>query len=458
MEDLEYRLVMAGRDKYARVLLYRPHASSLVWEDDGTPVSLAAVGMAYAPDGSIEYRSFPSHGPDAPMGKRRNPRVLKIQLGLRCNYACSYCNQRSQPHDIQGDAADARSFLAKLPTFYDGGVDGAGEGTRIEFWGGEPFVYWKTLRILAGALCSAYPNAALNIITNGSLLDDEKIEWLDTLGFGVGISHDGPAHAGQRGPDPLEDPRPRSMIRTLYDRLRPQGRIGFNAVLSSRNASLVAVRNWIADRLGVPREELPITTEEVVLPYDGSGLAVSLRNEGEQREFRETVFWEAVTAQSLQSATVRKKLEDFFRSIATGRPSASLGQKCGMDRVDNLAVDLKGNVLTCQNTSAGTQHRIGHADELEAVRLTTATHWSRREGCGRCPVIQLCQGACFYLDGELWRQACDNSFTYNLAMLAAALYWLTRLVLVEIDGPVIRREAEPTRVSVIRLPADALVG
>jgi hypothetical protein len=38
--------------------------------------------------------------------------------------------------------------------------------------------------------------------------------------------------------------------------------------------------------------------------------------------------------------------------------------------------------------------------------------------------------------------------------MAAALYWLTRLVLVEIEGPVIRRDGLPTRIPIIRLPAE----
>ena len=61
-----------------------------------------------------------------------------------------------------------------------------------------------------------------------------------------------------------------------------------------------------------------------------------------------------------------------------------------------------------------------------------------------------------FLEDELWSQACDNSFTHNVAVMAAALYWLTRLVLVELEGPVIRRDGLPTRIPIIRLPADPI--
>jgi uncharacterized protein len=449
-EALAYRLVMAGRNGYRRVLVYRPHASELVWEDSGQPVDLRPVGMSYAP------RSFtPAEAvsPTNPGRKSRDIRVLKIQMGLKCNYACTYCNQASQPHEIQGDLTDVQTFLRKLPSWFDGGRDGEGTGVRIEFWGGEPFVYWKMLRVLAGALRSAYPKARFNIITNGALIDDEKIEFLDSLGFGVGISHDGPAMR-YRGPDPLDDPRQRAAIRRLYDRLRPQGRIGFNCVLHKHNMSLAAVRGHIAERLEVPVGEIPLTTEEILLPYDQGGVALSPMDDGEHRAYLDAVFWEAVRGQSMQVSTMRGKIEGVFQSLAQGRPALSLGQKCGMDQPDDLAVDLKGNVLTCQNTSAATRHRIGSIEAFEDIRLTTAHHWSTRDECGTCPVLQLCQGACLFLEDDLWRQACDNSFTHNLAVLASALYWLTRLVVLEIEGPVMRREGLPTRMQVIRLPAE----
>jgi len=450
--DLEYRLTLAGRNGYRRHLLYRPHVSELVWEDTGARVSLAAVSMDYAQAPRDWKSAFPV-SPSNPARKSRDIRVLKIQMGLKCNYACTYCNQASQPHEIQGDMGDVQSFLRRLPTWFDGGKAGDGGGVRIEFWGGEPLVYWKTFRVLAGALRSAYPKARFNVITNGALIDDDKIEFLDKLGFGVGISHDGPAMR-YRGPDPLDDPDQRAAIRKLYDRLRPWGRIGFNCVLHKHNTSLAAVRRHIAERLGVPVDDIPLTTEEILLPYDQGGVALSPQTDGEHRAYLESVFWEAVRGESMPVSTLRAKIEEFFRSIAQARPASSLGQKCGMDRPTDLAVDLKGNALTCQNTSAATKHRIGSIEAFEDIRLTTAHHWSTRAECRSCPVLQLCQGACLFLEDGLWRQACDNSFTHNLAVLAASLYWLTRLVLVEIEGPVMRRDGLPTGIPVITLPAE----
>ena len=425
---VQYTLTLAGPGSTTRELLYSPTTSACVWAD---------TGERLAPDLSAgrDWKVAPVVSPTEPGRKSRKVRSLKIQLGLKCNYACSYCNQRAQPHDMQGNPGQVDRFLAKLPTWLD---IGNGAGVTIEFWGGEPFVYWKTLQPLAEGVRKLYPAADFNIITNGSLLDDEKIDWLERLGFGVGISHDGPAYEVNRGADPLLIPDQRDMIRKLYDRMRPYGRIGFNAVLTSHNYSLMAVREHIGRHLGVNPFELPLSTEEIVLAYQDDAVELSITDEHKHDQALRTIFWEAVTNHAV-SSTTQQKMESFLNSLANGRPASSLGMKCGMDRADNLAFDLNGNVVTCQNTSPLTKHRIGHMEAFDHVRLTTAHHWSTRAECSQCPVVQLCRGACLYLEGELWEHACDTSWTYNLAILAAALFHATKMVLIRIDGPALRR-------------------
>ncbi len=431
----QYRLTLAGPQGYRRIAFWSPRDSRLCW-DDGTPL-VDRDNLASQPDWQPAYPVSPA----TPAGKQRRVRVLKIQLGLKCNYSCQYCSQAHQPHDSQGDLADVDRFLATLPDWLEG------EPQRIEFWGGEPFAYWKTLRPLAEALRDRYPHASFGLVSNGSLLDEDKIDWLDRLGFGIGISHDGPAMK-YRGPDPLADPQKCRMLRLLFDRLAPQHSMSFNVVLHRRNMSLTAARRHIAAALELPEAELPMVTEEVMLPYDEGGRRLSLRTEAEGRSFMAGIFWEAVRGESMAVSTIRDKIGGFFRQIAEGRPAAALGQKCGMDDPAKLAVDLKGNALTCQNMSADTKHRIGHVEAMQDIRLDTAYHWSARAECGSCPVLPLCQGACLFLEDDLWRQACDNSYWHNLGVFAAALYWLTRLVLVEIEGPP-RREGLPQIMTVI---------
>jgi uncharacterized protein len=118
-----------------------------------------------------------------------------------------------------------------------------------------------------------------------------------------------------------------------------------------------------------------------------------------------------------------------------------MGQKCGMDKVNNIAVDLDGNVLTCQNVSAnsvspaGISHKIGHVSDLDAVTISTSFHWSDREECPNCPVLHICKGACMFLSGPLWEASCNNAFSDNLVMMCMGMEMLTGMIPKYIEGP-----------------------
>lgn len=199
--------------------------------------------------------------------RKDSPRILKISLGLSCNYECEYCSQRFVPRAAETNPAEVQSFIDGLDEWVTLPPE------RIEFWGGEPLVYIKTLRPLAQLLRSKYPSAHFSVITNGSLLNAEVNEWLDDMGFSVGISHDGP---GQhvRGPDPLDDPEKRAAIMDLYQRLAPKGRVSFNAMLNRSNISRAAIQRFFTDLTG--DSEVMIAEGAFVDAYDPGGLALSL--------------------------------------------------------------------------------------------------------------------------------------------------------------------------------------
>ena len=110
-------------------------------------------------------------------------------------------------------------------------------------------MYWKTLKPLAEALRKLYPYCRMSLITNGSLLDIEKNEWIDKIGLDISISHDGP---GQhvRGPDPLNDLIARDAILDLYSRLAPQGRISFGSMVNRWNTSRAAIQDFFVKLTG----------------------------------------------------------------------------------------------------------------------------------------------------------------------------------------------------------------
>ena len=138
---------------------------------------------------------------------------------------------------------------------------------------------------------------------------------------------------------------------------------------------------------------------------------------------------------------LNQKIENFIGSLKSQQPSSSLMQKCGMDSPNTMAVDLNGNVTTCQNVTVsgnnpgGVSHKIGTMDDLESVDIKSGTHWSDREECRTCPVLHLCQGSCLFLSGgsKEWELSCDNSYSDNAVWLAASLFEITGHVLHRIE-------------------------
>jgi len=352
--------------------------------------------------------------------KDKAPRVLKVQMGLACNYSCSYCLQSLEiVNDDVSKLDDAQQFIAQLDTWIEG------EPEKLEFWGGEPFVYWPKLKVLVPTIKKRFPNASVTIITNGSVLNQEKIDFIVEHDIGIAISHDGPGQVANRGPDPFQDPEKMKWITELA-RVR-QGNMSFNCVLTRGNFDFKAIEDWIQGYFDFP---VQVGLEGVVNVYDaGTLLGSGGIQKDELTELSNEMFYYLATS---ENTGVTHKADRFIQSLYEERPITAVGQKCGMDRPDQLAVDLKGNVQTCQNTGAKGKHKIGHVDDFDNIELDTATHFSDRPECLACPVVQLCAGSCMYLEGQYFVQSCKNEFAYNMAYFRAALFKLTGRVLKEI--------------------------
>lgn len=218
-------------------------------------------------------------------------------------------------------------------------------------------------------------------------------------------------------------PEKRRWIETLL--AERSGKVSINTVLTRENYCLEDMATWFRDRLG---PDALLSLEGVVNTYDAATLFGSgAFKEDDLRSLSDDVFY------ALANDPSAERVKEFTRSLIEHRPVRHLGQKCGMDREDDIAVDLLGNVMTCQNTGAKGAHKIGHVEAFEEIALDTATHFAFRPECMACPVVQLCKGSCMFLEGEFFAQSCRNEYAYNLGMLRAALYHLTGLMLARVE-------------------------
>ena len=430
-------------------MLFEIHAQKQTGEqevfyyDNQTNVLKRQDGLEFKyPEGTFQahqHAPFVSFDKDHPLRKSRHIQVLKIQMGLGCNYSCDYCSQKFVERADSTSAKDVDSFLEKLNAL----EFSEEHGLKVEFWGGEPLVYWKTLKPLAEKLAERFEGwerkPKFSMITNGSILTDDIIDWLMMMDFDVSISHDGPGQA-VRGPDPFDDPVAKERILGFYRMMtRLKKGISFNSMLSAKNKSRKAISDWFRELTGDPN--ISLGEGSIVDAYDEDGITNSLLTKKDHFEFRQQAFADIyLTDGDIAFRSQINKIDNFTDSVLKQTSAVSLGQKCGMDDEHVLAVDLHGNVLTCQNVSAvetgknGQPHLGGTLDEYDQVAISTSVHWSNRDECPSCPVLHLCKGACMFLDNKFWKISCANAYSDNVALFALSFNLMTGFVPVLIKG------------------------
>lgn len=442
-KELTYTLHCEGGQK----LYYNPFKSTLVNEAgqnlyEKNPIAITKVNQFYieTPKDHNAHGHLvdPIHPFFNPGRKVKDPGRLKIQLGLKCNYSCEYCSQASfVPDATVTSDNDVDEFIEKLNDRLD-----LQYCSDVEFWGGEPLLYWKKIKKLVPALKERCADGVeFNIVTNGSLLTREKVDFFKEHKFAVTMSHDGPGYH-LRGPDPLDNPRKYALVKELIE-MSKNNELGFSfsIVWTKENMDFDKTVKWFQEKFN--DVNVPLNAEGVVEAYD---IKTALNDrtgrftENFAKEFEEKVY-SAITEGDkplLNVFAIADKINEFYSTLLYKKDADYVGQKCGMDQDDDIAVDLKGNVLTCQNVGLEKNHHSGHLDDLENVRNKTSQHWSWRNECSHCPVVQLCQGSCMFLQGQEFAQTCWNEYAYNMGIMKGAIKLLTGKKVLEVEGDIRR--------------------
>jgi len=370
--------------------------------------------------------------PETPVRKTRHVEVLKIQLGLKCNYSCSYCNQAIHVNDSSHtDTEDALEFMEKIKSWV------VGHPKRIELWGGEPWLYWKKIKVLMPLLRQRFPYAQFSTVTNGSVLNDEILKIIDDYDFNIAVSHDGP---GQflRGPDPLKDPEKREYLEKLIANRAPKGKFSFNSVMCAGNHNPQEIRDFFYREFG---PDVHCDFEGVVNDYsDGDIGLVKEYTVTDYAQLSANVLKGLYDGNLHQTAYFGGRYQNFLQDLQERRQAEVVGQKCGMDRGTHLSVDLKGNVTTCQNTGSTGNYLLGNIYEEKSPELSYSWHWSKRRECSNCPVLHLCRGSCMYLEGDNWSRSCNNEYYTAIPIFFAVMSDITGSRLLTVEGDIIRPE------------------
>lgn len=355
--------------------------------------------------------------------KERRLKVLKIQLGLACNYHCSYCLQaafRDKTPEFPSEIV-VDSFFEKIDK---AGITLAPDG-KIELWGGEPLVYWKTLVHLIPKLRAKWgPDVVISMVTNGSLLTSAMVDFLMSYKIHVAISHDGPGFSLRNDVDPLTVPKTKMAWLYLLDRSIEAGiPMGFNVVLTKNNTDLRALQAFFRDQFS-PRAGFGI---EGIVSYSGAESDGGRFTAEDARKLDTSVFDVLLTEPELWPS-LDEKVRDIIARLVYRVPAETMPGRCNNvnDRV--LVTDLAGRITGCQSWPASA-FPVGNLSDYDGFCNDHYAHWKARTRCPHCLVLASCKGGCPQLTETAHQACCENEFIFNMALFGVAWYRLTGKIL-----------------------------
>lgn len=311
---------------------------------------------------------------------------VHLMLGAGCNFNCRYCLQHTLvtkplPANVSPELI---TFLRNMPV-------NEGQKINFTFYGGEPLLYWAAIEEVTKAIEDT-GKYGLSVITNGKLLTDAMVDFMNEHKIVLVISHDGPNCAEFRDEDVFANP-------VILERFRRHYQTTIDCVFSARNYDVQAILAYFStlgidsDRVqfemimdtGLPRELVDFDWDKYQTTMDGM----------EERLYQALIHGETTPELGIANPVI-SRLRYVVREDAEADTLEK--QKCGVGWA-SLNVDLQGNCYICHNSSikVGT---IQDPYETLMERINAYNVFVRAEKCQTCPVLPTCGGGCMLVDAE----------------------------------------------------------
>ena len=348
-------------------------------------------------------------------GIRRNPKTrenvrtppggiisLSIFLGFNCNLNCSYCYQKGHHNShnkVVGSPKMIPEFFEKLKARNLTGI------RSITFWGGEPLVFWKTIVEMIPRFEELYPGVRFAAMTNGTLLTEDKVDFMKAHNFQCNVSCDG--FPDERGYDLLllKGPELKYLMEQLGDRTLFQATVGKGR--EDITPALMRFRKMLGG--------------EVRISFGHPIRAMSKDDPSMNYCMTE---WETY-ANSLYENWLKypenvivPKLRDVKTRIIHRIQENLTRGACGPARGDNLVLGLDGNTYSCH---AGSGTPSGTLEDYESRSMDEfLLAGFVDEFCKDCPVRFVCRSGCPMTDKDGFAASCMGRYGWSMGVIKMA--------------------------------------
>lgn len=158
-------------------------------------------------------------------------RRVVIILGKACNFNCVYCMREGNTVDV------APTISPKLLDYLHTLTPDICES--VVMTGGEPLLYLDKIKELVLHIPT---NVHKKIITNGSLLTDDIVNYVNEHNIEINLSHDGKLTEHLRGVNVLDDPKICNLIKKINI-------LAINATVTTCNSDVMEIYTYLRDKL-----------------------------------------------------------------------------------------------------------------------------------------------------------------------------------------------------------------
>lgn len=339
---------------------------------------------------------------------------LSIFLGYNCNLNCTYCYQKEHHNgrnQVIGSTKMIPQFFEKLKALNLKGI------RAIQFWGGEPLVFWKTLVEMIPRFQELYPDVKFGIMTNGTLITEDKVDFMKAHNVSCNVSCDG--YPDERGYDLLllKGPELKYLIEQTGHRTLFQATVGKGR--EDVYPALMRFRKMLGDKVRI-----------------SFGHPVRATSSNDPAKSQCITEWETY-ANSLYKAhleypdnVILPQTKGVRYCITNRVEDIYVRGTCGPSRGNNLVLGLDGNTYSCH---AGSANPTGVMEDYRERSFDEFLDIDFIEGiCGKCPVRMICRSGCPMTDKEGFKLSCMGRYAWSMAIMKVVWKELFDVEVIEI--------------------------
>ncbi len=391
VDDVTYRVLDFYEDKNLEEiisLLADEFDRQKIEESYNEIEELVKEGLLYTED---EYEFHPSFVNREPVVK-----ALCLNVAHDCNLKCKYCFAKQG--DFGGNAELMSLDVGKKAMDFLVANSGNRRNLDIDFFGGEPLMNWEVVKELVkyGREIEkpAGKNMRFTITTNGVLLDDEKIDFINEHMHNVVLSLDGRKEINDQMRLTIND-------RGSYDTIVPK----FQKLVSQRpKDKYYYVRGtFTRDNLDFSKDinhftDLGFELTSIEPVVDDESNPFALREEDLPKIFEE---YESYAAELAQRQLEGEKLKFFHFMIDLNQGPCVIKRitGCGAGN-EYVSIVPNGDIYPCHQFVGKEEFVMGnvHEDEItlpESMReMFREAHVYNKESCKTCWNKFYCSGGC----------------------------------------------------------------